>query len=187
MDQPKYVLKTVEMIEVPLNPKEGKRKKTVAIICAIVLVILSLLEINPLAELSPISWLLVLVLAGRYVFSRKSEQRNFPLEIHFYDDMIEVHRLEVHYSNGNVVRQLHRFFLDGNAEVRYSPGGRILTVRGMAHGEWYPYLQNGQPSTQPKRVVDRKGICVVALGDENVDIVREVEEHSPIKVEIEKI
>lgn len=187
MNQPKYILKTVEKMDVPLDPRGRKMKKVVGIICVIVLVILPLLGINPLEELSPISWCVLLGVASRCLLSTKSVKENFPLEIHFYDDMIEVHRLEVHYSNGKVVRELHRFFLDGNTEVRYTPGSKIVSVTGMAHGEWYPYSRNGQPCTKPKQVVDRKGICVVVLGDENVDIVKEVEEHSPIKVKIERI
>lgn len=106
----------------------------------------------------------------------------FPIELHFYDDMIEIHRMEVHYSNGKVRRELHRFFLAINPQITYDYRNKYVTIKGLAYGEWYLYSKKGELNSKPERVSDTQGICYVYVADSNLDIVKEIEERSTLKV-----
>lgn len=182
MNKPNHILKTFESIKVSVNPQGDKIKKAVAIVCIVLFVGSFLLGDNLLGELSFMPRILLVGLVIGCLFSGKKEERKFPIEIHFYDDMIEVHRMEVHYSNGKVKRELHRFFLANNPQVTYDYRNKYLTIKGMAHGEWYLYSKKGELASKPERVSDTNGICYFYVADGNVDVVREIEEHSTLKV-----
>ena len=182
MNSPKYILKTSESIKVAINPQGDKIKKAVAIVCIILFVGSFLLGDNLFGELSFMPRILLVGLVIGCLFSGKKEERSFPIEIHFYNDMIEIHRLEVHYSNGKVKRELHRFFLANNPEVTYDYRNKYLTIKGLAHGEWYLYSKKGELSSKPERVSDARGICYFYVADSDIDIVREIEEHSTLRV-----
>ena len=184
MNSPTYILKTSEAISVAVNPQGNKIKKAVAIICIILFLGSFLLGDNLFSELSFMSRILLIGLVIGCLFGGKKEDRRFPLEIHFYDDMIEVHRMEVHYSNGQVKRELHRFFLASAPQVKYDYRNKYVIIMGLAHGEWYLYSKNGQLNNVPERVKDTQGICYFYVGDNNIDIVKEIEEHSPLKVNV---
>lgn len=182
MNSPKYVLKTLETIRVAVNPQGNKIKKAVAIICIILFIGSFLLGDNLFGELSFMPRILLIGLVIGCLFGGKKEDRKYPLEIHFYDDMIEVHRMEVHYGNGKVKRELHRFFLVNEPQVTYDYRNKYVTIKGLAHGEWYLYSKNGQLKNVPERVNDSQGICYFYVGDNDIDIVKEIEEHSSLKV-----
>ncbi len=182
MSNPKYILKTSESIEISVNPRSDKVKKAVALVCIVLFVGSFLLGDNLFGELSFMPRILLVGLVIGCLFGSKKEERKFPIEIHFYDDIIEIHRMEVHYSNGEVKRELHRFFLADNPRVTYDYRNKYVTIKGLAHGEWYLYSKNGVLNSKPERVSDTKGICYFYVADSNIDIVREIEEHSTLHV-----
>lgn len=185
-EQPKYVLKTTEDIPVYKDKKLPQKKKAILVILAILIIGSFLLGDNLFGELSFMPKILLIGLVFGTLFSGKKENAQFPLELHFYDDRIEIHRLEVHYSNGTIKRELHVFKYDDTPVCVYDKRNRYVTIKGMAHGEWYLYSKDGSLSNKPERVSDTQGICYFYASEtSNVDIVKEIEEHSPIKVTIE--
>ncbi len=182
MSTPNYILKTEESIKVITNPQVNKIKKAVAIVCVILFATSYLLGDNLLSEMSLVPRVLLVSVIVGCLFGGKKEFRKFPLEIYFYSDMIEIHRKEVHYSNGRIKQELHRFLLADNPKVTYDYRNKFVTIKGLAHGEWYLYDNDGNICSRPERVSDTQGICYFYILDEDIDIVEEIESHSPIKV-----
>lgn len=182
MNNPKYILKTTESIKTAVNPQGDKLKKAVAIVCIVLFVGSFLLGDNLFGELSFMPRILLVGLVIGCLFGSKKEERSYPIELHFYDDMIEIHRMEVHYSNGKVKRELHRFFLANNPQVTYDYRNKYVTIKGLAHGEWYLYSNKGELNSKPERVSETQGICYFYVADSNIDIVKEIEEHSTLIV-----
>lgn len=187
MNNANYVLRMTEDIDVHKNPFNQKIKKAVLIVLAVLLVASFVLGENLFGELSFMAKVLLVGLICGVLFSGKKETKQFPVEIHFYDDRIEIHRLEVHYSNGDIKREYYVFRYEDSPVCVYSNNTRFTKIKGMAHGEWYKYTKAGELTPKPERVRDMEGLCyfrVSRLCDTYLP--DELKLHSPIKVEIEK-
>lgn len=185
-NKPIYVLKTVENIFVEQNAKSTAAKKIVAVFAAILLFSSFVLGENLFGELSLMARVLLLGLVATAFVKGKKEFSAYPLELHFYEDRIEIHRLHVPYSPTKIKRELHIFKYADLPSFTYGQRTKYMTIRGIAHGEWYLFEKNGVVSSVPERVRDNvKGICYFFVGDPSIDIVRIIEEFSPVKVTLE--
>lgn len=187
MATPNYILKTTEDIDVLKNPGERKIKKAILIILIVIIVASFIFGENLFGELNFMAKIILLGLVFGVLFVNKKETKQFPLELRFYEDKIEVIRHEVHYSNGDVKQEFYVFPFDGNPSCTYAERSRLTRIRGMAHGEWYKYTKDGFIAEKPERVRDMQGICYFNLSQSaDVNLPNILKQYTPIKVDIEK-
>ena len=187
MSKANYVLKMTEDIDVHKNPVVRRLKKTVLIVLIILFVGSFLLGTNLFSALSLVTKIILIGLIFGVLFSNNKETRQFPIELHFYDDRIEIHRLEVHYSNGDVKREYYVFRYEHSPVCIYSNNTRFAKIKGMAHGAWYRYTKTGEVRKEPDRVRDMEGICYFRVSRScNVYLPDMLRRYTPMKIEIEK-
>jgi hypothetical protein len=186
MNNPNYILKITEDIDVYENPATPKIKKAVFAVLVVLLVASFVFGKNLFREFSLMPKVMFIVLVFGVLFSGKKETRQFPVELHFFDDRIEIHRMEVHYSGGDVKRELYIFNYEAAPVCIYSDNTRFARIKGMAHGEWYNYTKAGALEEKPERVRDMEGICYFRVSKScDVYLPSVLKTYTPIKVEIE--
>lgn len=115
---------------------------------------------NLFGKLSFMAQILLIELVFGVFFFDKKEFAEFPLELHFYDDRIEIYRLQVHYSNGKVKKEFYIFKYADNPIFNYNKKSNFMIIKGIAHGEWYLYTKEGALFKKTERVRDNiEGIC----------------------------
>ena len=185
MDNPNYILKLTEDIDVYKNSASRKMKTAVFAVLMVLIAASFMLGDNLFSELPFMAKVLLIGLVVGVLFSGKKETRQFPVELHFFDDRIEIHRLEVHYSNGDIKREFYVFRYENMPVCIYSNNTRFTKIKGMAHGEWYKFKKDGTLEEKPARVRDMEGICYFRVSKTcNVNLPDVLKLHTPIQVEI---
>ncbi len=113
-----------------------------------------------------------------------------PFEIRFYGDYLIIYK-ENHYCNPRVSRmEFDKFFYADITKCQYKLKAQKINFYGTVECNWYDYNPDGSLPNEPtcKKTV-RDGICPVYLGYKpymsSEELVREIEEHSPIQVIVE--
>ena len=110
METPNYVLKSLENMRVPKDEKKSALKKPILIIVGVLIVGSLAFGKSLFGELS---WMTQLILIAAFVgtlFSGGSKFVAYPIELHFFDDRIAIHRSYVYYGK-NKIRIKSRFFI----------------------------------------------------------------------------
>lgn len=187
MNEAKYVLKTTEEITVDANPSQAKLRKVGLVVFGILIGVSLLIGDNLFSELSFMPKVILIGLGCGLLFGGKKEDKEFPLELHFYDDRVEIFRHKVYYGVNNVKREFYVFRYEHFPFCVYSPASRFTKIKGMVRGEWYRYTKEGNVPEKPERVREMEGLCYFRVGKSaGIYLPDIIKEHSPIKVVLEK-
>lgn len=123
-------------------------------------------------------------------FSGKSEEISIPAELQFYNDYLILFISNKYYSKKLSRREYFKIEYKDVSKCKFlanSPSKRIH-IYGNVHAVWYNLNEDGSLPQQPTydRTVNGTLIYFTTFQNENINFVREIEEHSPLKVEIEE-
>lgn len=160
-------------------------KKVVIVIIAIIIVGSIVFQDNLFSELGWTTRIILVSLALGVMFTGKTEKIKSPIEIRFYNDHVVVYREKRWYSDKAIHKEFNKFFYSDISGIDYDNRIKRLNIHGKIDATWFKYNKDGSVPEQPyyKRIVDG-GICYFYTDLEpEIDIVKEIEKHSPLKVE----
>lgn len=191
--QPEYTV-TVQEAHSHLKPRQdgwGKFRRIFRIVMfALVGVMVAasvILRENLLAQFSLAG---KVAFIGAFVFSlgggKKLEDVLCPVQFRFYSDRLELYRSEMVYSDGKRTREISVLPYHRIRECRLDTRNGRLTITGESRRIQFRYdAQGNLPQTPDYDHTHAEFNEILSLRNEHtVDIVREIENHSPIKVRI---
>lgn len=185
-ENPNYVLKFNETVLKTVKDINYKIKKAVMIIVGIIILASIIFQNNFFSDLNWITKIMLLSLVLGVMFTGKNEKIKSPIEIKFYDDYLLVYREKRYYTDRVSRKEYNKFLYKDITECDYNNNTKRFDIIGKIEAIWYDYNKNGTIPNNPtyNRVVDG-GICYFYTDLEpELDIVKQFEEHSQIKVTI---
>ena len=188
MNIPSYIIKaqSAELIPKELSKIDALVKKLVKVIIILIILFSLFFRENLFFELSWTARIILIVLAVTCVFQGGSDYKPYPMEIRFYEDYMEFF-FEERYCSKKLQRQeLYTMSYD-KTRIVYERRDKALKVYGDANHKMYNYDKNRNLPETPSKVKDYEdGLFVVFTQfSPEIDFVKEIEEHSPIKVVVE--
>lgn len=185
-EQPKYVLKFNETVRKTVKDTNYKIKMVVLIIIGITIVGSLIFQDNLFTELGWTARIILISLFIGTLFTGKTEKIKSPIEIRFYDDYLVVYREKRFYSKKVSRKEFNKFSYNDITSCEFDLNVKRVEFIGKVDATWYDYNKDGSLPQNPTyhRIVDG-GICYFYTDLEpELDIVKEIEEHSTIKVKV---
>ena len=188
-EHPNYVLKFNETDSKKVKDSTYFIKRAVIIIIAVIVISSIIFGDNLFLELSWTARILLISLALGMLFTSKTEDLPSPAELRFYDDYLVLFFHRKYYSE-KCIRQEHleMKYID-ITKVKYFPNtsNKRFQIYGNGHSIWYDIKADGSIPTQPTedRTYEKGMIYFSTNLNQNIDFIKEIEEHSPLKVEID--
>ena len=187
MKEPNYKLVFKERILVPKC--ENKTKdiiKGLLFFFVVASIILSLIVgENIFTEFSFIVW--VCILSSVWYLYKNSGYEKVPsdCELWFYDDQIIQYRPKRYYSRRKIRKEYYIFLYKDIKKCCYRTQTGKINIYGVLEGIFYDYDKNGNLEQKPSyhKTVDAISNFYVTL-EPDIDFVKIIETHSPIKVEL---
>lgn len=187
MEQPNYILKTFQSDLVPVKPKQGFifLKIGVWIVVAILVFGSLFFRDNLFMELSGTTRILLIALAIGVSFAgNKKDYAPSPLELRFYDDYIVFYLEKKYYSKRVTKMEFIQMKYAEISKCEFDTRNQMVYVHGDGIAKLYKYNKDGTLPSEPTDVRNAKG-GLMYFGTrfmKDIDIKKEIEEHSPIKV-----
>lgn len=183
-EQPKYVLKFNETVRKTVKDINYRIKMAVIIIIAGIKLGSIIFQKNLFKELNPTARITLICLVMRVMFTGKTENINSPIEIRFFDDYLIIYREKRFYSEKVSRKEFNKFLYNDITNCEFDSNRKRFNFIGKIDATWYDYNKYGGLPQNPTyhRIVDG-GICYFyTVLEPELDIIKEIEIHSPIKV-----
>lgn len=189
-EQPNYVLKFNDSVTKKIEDTNSKIKKAVGIIIAIIVIGSIIFGENLFLEISWTSRVLFICLAIGVFFSGKSEEISIPAELQFYNDYLILFRPNKYYNKKVSRQEYFKIEYKDVTRCKFSANSssKSIYIYGNVHAVWYNLNEDGSLPQQPTydRIVNETLFYFTTFQNKDINFVQEIEDHSPIKVEIEQ-
>lgn len=187
--QPNYVLKFNETDSRKVKDRNYYIKKAVVIIIAIIVIFSIIFGENLFLELSWTAIILLIAIALGILFTGKKEDVPSPAELRFYDDYLLLFLERKYYSERSIKQEYLKMKYSDITKVKYLPNtsNKRFQIYGNGHSLHYDLKKDGNISKKASRdKMFEKGMIYFSTNlNQNIDFIKEIEEHSPLKVEID--
>lgn len=187
--QPNYVLKFNETDSRKVKDRNYYIKKAVVIIIAIIVIFSIIFGENLFLELSWTARILLIAIALGILFTDKKEDVPSPAELRFYDDYLLLFLERKYYSERSIKQEYLKMKYSDITKVKYLPNtsNKRFQIYGNGHSLHYDVKKDGNISKKASRdKMFEKGMIYFSTNlNQNIDFIKEIEEHSPLKVEID--
>ena len=187
--QPNYVLKFNETDGRKVKDRNYYIKKAVVIIIAIIVIFSIIFGENLFLELSWTARILLIAIALGILFTGKKEDVPSPAELRFYDDYLLLFLERKYYSERSIKQEYLKMKYSDITKVKYLPNtsNKRFQIYGNGHSLHYDLKKDGNISKKASRdKMFEKGMIYFSTNlNQNIDFIKEIEEHSPLKVEID--
>lgn len=186
----KYVLKANEAILVPIKPSKIPsvvRKGVVAVWAAILLFSLLIGE-NLLNEMNGITLVMLVGLSlTALLYSPKKEYQPSEIELQFYDDKLILYRPQCYYDESTTRREICELRYCDITECLFKARSCRIHIYGDGVITWYNMKKDGTFPEKPSKVKHfKKGLLFFSTRcAADIDFVKEIEAHSPLRVNVE--
>lgn len=159
-------------------------------IIAIVIVILAffvqvIFPDNPFIKLSWKTILLLVVLLFFLMFTVKKEKINTPMEIRFFDDYLVIYLEKIYSYNNKIQQGYYKFLYSDITFFECDAKANKIKITGNKFITTYSYNKDGSIQQNPTFESMWPGDLELEFGIEsNLNIVEEIEHHSPIKINV---
>lgn len=188
-EQPNYVLKFNETDSKKVKDSNYFIKKTVVIIIVAIVIFSIIFGSNLFLELSWVARILLISLALGVLFTGKKEDVPSPAELRFYDNYLVLFLHRKYYSERSIQQQYMKMKYNDITKVKYLPNtsNKRFQIYGNGHSILYDVQKDGSVSKQPSwdKIFEEGMIYFSTNLNQNIDFIKEIEEHSPLKVEID--
>jgi hypothetical protein len=188
-EQPNYVLSFNEGVLVPKKNKYSFMKKAVIAIIVILVIGSIIFQDNLFLELDWTTRILLIGIALSVLFTGGSQRVSSPMEIQFYNDYLILYREKRYYSKKVTRKMFDKFYYKDISQCQYKTTSKRINIFGTVEGIWFNYNKDGSLPDKPTyHRTTVGGIDYFYTSQEpNIDFVKEIEAHSPIKVIVEDI
>lgn len=190
MEQPNYILKTVETTWRREKTNEKMKmldKITIGIVVVLILGSWFFGE-NLFSELSLGATALLFSLVVKVRFGQTKEVMTpSEVEVWFYDDYLIIYRPKRYYDRFVTRREYNKMYYKDMKRCYYKTQMQILYFTGDVHFEMYNYNKDGQlPETPTKKYLAEGTMQYMStrLMPDVYEVIKEIEEHSPLRVEV---
>ena len=186
MGEPNYILRANKGVIVPKNIRPVIKYIIVAMWIMIGVVFAGSLVFREsiFPELARSAWILLVLLVMREIYVVGGKYRiPSPFEIRFYDDYLVIYH-EFHYYSKKVSRmEFDKFYYKDISACEFHTKRNRFNFFGVVEGEWYRYNKDGSLPDKPTYHKTTDSIAYFYLTDaDGIDIIPEIEGHSPINV-----
>lgn len=189
MDKPNYILKFNDSMMVPKNETLIKDiAKVLLLIFGIVLLLaIIIFGFGVWKELPGITWIGVFGAFGVLWQQGGYVKRPAPCELWFYDDYLVHHYEKLYYNKKCIRKEYSKFYYKDIKRCLYRTIVNKIVIYGMVEVTYYKYDKNGNIKEKPchHQKLDGMGYFYTIF-EPNIDFVKEIESHCPIKVEYEE-
>ncbi len=191
MDEPNYVLRANEAVLLPVREPSAVRRTLkigAGLITGIILAGSFVFQDNLVFALSwPSRILLVLLVAAGFFCTEKMEWTPSLMELRFYDDCLTLCLPERHYGRKKVRREINKMKYAQITKCAYKRQSMRIHFYGAGDSAWYR-CGNGLALSEPVKVRhwDRGMLYFSTRLEPDIDFVKEIEDHSPLRVIIEE-
>ena len=194
MEQPNYVLRTYERVLMPKKMPKGKRialdilKKLFLFVIIGLIVCSVIFGENMFAEMGFSGIVAIVFVAGVLVKNGGHEDVPSPIELQFFDEYLIIYRPKLYLSKRVTRKDIAQFYYKDITKCVYYEKLQRLHIYGGGTFTWYNYRKDGTLPETPTDVRNpEEGIDIISTRcAPDVDFKKEIEEHSPIKVIIDK-
>lgn len=187
MKKPNYVLKTNEAVLKPVGP--GKLpdwlRKSIGVILIILIIGSIIFKDNLFAKLP---WFIQIVFIVLCIFAPFSGPKKdyFPseIEIQFFDDYFVFYRPKMYYDKRTTRKEICVMRYAEVTECVYKNKSQRIHIYGNGTTTWWNYKKDGTLPNNPTKVNPfTRGLLFFSTRYcEPVNLIKEIEEHSPIRV-----
>ena len=190
MEKPNYVIKTNEAVLIPTKQSSGFTflKTGVWIVAAVIVIGSLLFQDNLFSELSWTAQVLLIVLAlGVTFLGGKKEYAPSPMELQFFDDYLVLYLPYRYLDDRETRKQINIMKYSDITKCVYKSKSTRVQIYGDGQSTWYKYKKDGSLPEKPTkdRFVTNGMIYFNTCLATDVDFIKEIEKHSPLKVIIE--
>jgi len=183
MEQPNYALKLNEAILVDKSKRITVMRKIVWIVVAIIIIGSFVFGDNLFGELSWFARITLIVIGIGVTFGGKKRVPS-PMEIQFFDEYLMIY-CQKHFFNEKCSRMIfNKMRYSTITDCVYKTKSERLHIYGDLEAVWYDYDKSGKLESEPSynRTVKETFWWLGMDFAKDIDFIREIEEHSPIKV-----
>lgn len=187
---PNYILQTNDDVLVPKNKSKAlyTMKIVILVIIAIIVIASLLFQENIFVELPwTVRILLIILTIGIFVKSGETEYAPSPMELQFFDEYMIFYLPKRYYSRRLTRKEIVKMNYSDIKKCVYKTQSKLVHFYGNAVSTWWNYKKDGtipQSPTETRNVTDGLMYFGTRFMDD-IDIVKEIEEHSPVKVIVE--
>lgn len=189
-EKPNYILRTNEAVLMPTSHGNGLLVFKICVWVVVLLIVLGSLIFhdNLFSELSWSARILLIVLAiGVTLYGGKKEYFPSPMELQFFDDYLVLYLPKRYYGKHLTRMQIDKMKYSDITKCVYKTQSQRIHIYGDGISIWYNYRADGtipQNPTEKRSFKERLIYFDIRLAPE-IDFKKEIETHSPIKVDIE--
>ena len=194
MEQPNYVLRTNEAVLMPKKMPKGKRiafdiQKKLFLFVIIGLIVCSVIfREDMFAEMGFSGIVAMVFVAGVLIKNGGHEDVPSPIELQFYDEYLIFYQPKRYLGKRVTERRITKFYYKDITKCVYYEKLQRIHIYGGGTCTWYNYRKDGSLPEEPtatKSTDDGMTLFSTRCAPD-VDFKKEIEEHSPIKVIIDK-
>ncbi|MCM1543142.1 MAG: hypothetical protein NC121_18045 [Blautia sp.] len=188
MERPDYILKFNDGLLAPW--KESAWKDIVRILVWIFwvffLIALILWGFDVFREIPVMTWVCLLSAMGYLRSQGGSVRKPSPCELWFYDDHMVQYCERRYYSKNNIRREYYKFYYKDITRCVYRTVVQKFCIYGMVEAAFYKYDKKGNVDMKSCKRRKAESISVFyTVFEPDIDFVKEIETHAPIRVEYE--
>lgn len=187
-EKPSYVLKFNEKFIRPKNESVTKDiiKGIVTLAIAVLLVLWIVLGREFRNEIPVSVWAGLFLMIVYLVTQGGHEDYPSPCELWFYDDYIVQYCEKRYYDKRQVRKEYYKFYYKDIHHCYYRTVSQKIAIYGMVEMTFYKYDKNGNVAEVPSlhKTIDSISTFYTVF-EPSIDFVKEIEVHSPMKVEIQ--
>ena len=188
-ENPNYILKFNETDRKKVKDSNYFIKRALVVIIAVIVIASIIFGENLFFELSWTVRVLLVAIGVGVLFTGKAEDVPSPAELRFYDDYLVLFLHRKYYSERNIKQEYLKMKYSDITKVKYLPNtsNKRFQIYGNGHSLLYNVKKDGNLSKQPSRdKMFHEGMIYFSTNlNQNIDFIKEIEEHSPLKVEID--
>lgn len=181
-----YTITYTEAVNPVVSKKMYIAQRIYIIFWAVILSLSVILSTNLLRELNMISKIF-LALIGTFLFKDLANPRiPSDMQVTFTDDYLEIFREKHIYSPYTARQERYTFAYSDVVSCIYDETNQKLTIKGKYHDCVTKYKKDGTLEDIPCFDDMRDGFQYFYTNLGNIDLLQEIENHSPLKIEREE-
>jgi len=186
-EQCNYVLKLNEAVTVDKYKHMDVMRKIVWIVVAVIILGSFVFKDNLFTELSWYARIMLIVIGLGVTFGGRKTVPS-PMELHFFDEYLLIYCSKRYYDKKCPRMIFNKMKYSTITDCVYKTKSERLHIYGDLEAVWYDYDKKGNVPSEPtyNRTVKETFWWLGMEFAKDIDFIREIEEHSPIRVRLEE-